>query len=436
MKNLWMRALTLTLILNLAFYSVFSQIYLPDGLRMPGAWNGWVNTTGMGGNFDLKRTSLGTLRWQTTFQFSGSTGLQEFKFTSGAAGDAWHNQWGNTTSVQPNTLTSFTYGTSGISNSSVSLTQNAWYTVVYEDKGYANARAIFMQTTATPVSIATATQSPVLATSADPVIVTIGLSATPSAEEKFYLRYTTNSWSASSIIAVAMTGISGTATIPAQTSLTTVEYYVFSTTITNPSADYDLLTIRMNNNNGSNFSYIVGQVAGCGNYVVTPNPVFPKESLSLTLTFDATQGNAVLKNYAYDMYIHTGVITNLSASDADWKYTKTTWGTNTTETKMTSLGGNIYTLTISDIRAYYGVPAGEQILKLVMVFRSDGTHPTAGSYLVHKNTDGSDILVNVFTESAVSVKLLNPTASNTIIGSERAISLCAAALNHTSLALY
>ena len=63
------------------------------------------------------------------------------------------------------------------------------------------------------------------------------------------------------------------------------------------------------------------------------------------------------------VYAHTGVITNNSTSNTDWKYTKGTWGTANAPI-LTSIGNDKYTLTISDIRAYYGVPSGESIEKI------------------------------------------------------------------------
>jgi len=73
--------------------AVQAQIYEPDGLRMPGTWNDWANTTGMGGPFDLQKVQTGTPRWQTTFHHAGPSGIQEFKFVSTGNGDPWKNQW-------------------------------------------------------------------------------------------------------------------------------------------------------------------------------------------------------------------------------------------------------------------------------------------------------------------------------------------------------
>ena len=65
----------------------FAQITAADGLRMPGDWNGFTNTLGMGGDFDFTLNQVGTRRWESTFQFTGTTGSQNFKFASGGSGN-------------------------------------------------------------------------------------------------------------------------------------------------------------------------------------------------------------------------------------------------------------------------------------------------------------------------------------------------------------
>ena len=54
---------------------------------------------------------------------------------------------------------------------------------------------------------------------------------------------------------------------------------------------------------------------------------------------------------------------------------------------MTSLGNNKWELNITpDVRSYYGVPAGEKILKMAFVFRSSDGKKEG------KDTGGKDIL--------------------------------------------
>lgn len=77
--------------------------------------------------------------------------------------------------------------------------------------------------------------------------------------ELVYVRYAINgNWANSSNALVSFTGAAGTATIPMQAAATSVSYYVFSTTVSNPAAaNVDMSSIRFNNNGGSNYSYTV-----------------------------------------------------------------------------------------------------------------------------------------------------------------------------------
>jgi 1,4-alpha-glucan branching enzyme len=413
-----------------------AQIYEPDGLRMPGDWNSWTNTTGMGGVFDLQKIPSGTPRWQTTFQYTGTTGLQNFKFVSTSFSDPWGNQWAGNTAIAVNGFSTVTFGTPSNPNNQVNVIKNKWYTVNFEDKGYLSTRAIFMQTSAEPVSITTVTQQPVVVTSQDPVTVSIQLSGAPSAEERFYLRYTINNWSSASLVPVTLNGAAGSATIPVQPNDTTISYYLFSTVILNPQADFDLVSLQLNNNNGQNYSYIVGESINCGQgtTLLTTEPAFPQESLPVTLYFNAELGNGGLFNYTGDVYAHTGVITNLSTSNTDWKYVKTNWGQNTPETKLTRLETNLYSLAINDIRQYYGVPSAEQILKLAFVFRGGEPYPSGG-YPEHKNADGSDIMVEVY-QPALRVKIINPTARDPLASPNQVLPVCVEALQNQSISIY
>lgn len=125
-------------------------------------------------------------------------------------------------------------------------------------------------------------------------------------------------------------------------------------------------------------------------------PLFAKDNDNMAITVDAAKGNLGLNNYANlsDVYVHTGVITNLSTSNTDWKYVKygaqNPWGQQIAGLQATSLGSNKWRYDITNIRAFYGVPAGETILKIAILFRNgSGT-------LKQANTDGSDMYVPVY----------------------------------------
>lgn len=103
---------------------------------------------------------------------------------------------------------------------------------------------------------------------------------------------------------------------------------------------------------------------------ISVNPFFPTDDKGVIITYDASKGNRGLLNHTGDVYIHTGVITDKSTSNTDWKYVTTTWNTNDAAARMIKGSGSTYQFTIPNIRTYYNVPAGETILKIAMVFRS------------------------------------------------------------------
>ncbi len=139
------------------------------------------------------------------------------------------------------------------------------------------------------------------------------------------------------------------------------------------------------------------------------SPEFPADNAAVTITFDASKGNAGLNNFSGDVYIHTGVITNLSTGPGDWKYVPTVWNSNNTVHRMTPLGANKYQYTISNIRTFYGVPANEVIRRLAMVFRS---YNAGGNPLEGKATDLSDnqgnIYVPIFALADTAIRINQP----------------------------
>ncbi len=143
--------------------------------------------------------------------------------------------------------------------------------------------------------------------------------------------------------------------------------------------------------------------------VITAKPALPVASDSVTITFDASKGNAGLKGFTGDVYAHTGVITNKSTSSSDWKYVKAKWDVNIPACKMTYLGNNLWQLKIApSIRAYYGVPSSEKILKMAFVFRSADGSKTG------RNTDGSDIFYNVY-QAGTNVQITLPANNPDIV---------------------
>jgi 1,4-alpha-glucan branching enzyme len=128
---------------------------------------------------------------------------------------------------------------------------------------------------------------------------------------------------------------------------------------------------------------------------------FPNDASAVTITINGNAGNKGLAGFTGPVYMHLGIITNLSASAADWKYVNTTWATTTAPT-ATPAGIDKWSFTINNPRAFFGVPAGETILKIAVLFRD------ATGNKVQKNTDGSDTYVPVYVTGYNGVQFTNP----------------------------
>ncbi len=155
--------------------------------------------------------------------------------------------------------------------------------------------------------------------------------------------------------------------------------------------------------------YIVSAFAG-KSQLLTWIPDFAKDNDNITITVDASKGNMGLLNYTptSDVYVHVGVITNLSISPTDWRYVKFTWATTNPAAQATYLGNNKWQYAITNIRAFFVVPAGETIKKIAILFRNG-----AGT-VVQRNADGSDMYVPVY-DNTVAVRFSVPPFQPTYI---------------------
>ena len=147
---------------------------------------------------------------------------------------------------------------------------------------------------------------------------------------------------------------------------------------------------------------------GLNAQVVTSVPSPVRTDQSVTVSFFADRGSRGLAGFTGDVYAHTGVITTRSSGASDWRYVKTQWGQNTPETKLTRVSANLYTLTINDIRSYYGVPQSEDILRLAMVFRS------ADNSREGKGDANSDLFLEVI-QPGMSVRIITPPSSPVLL---------------------
>jgi hypothetical protein len=181
-------------------------------------------------------------------------GNYNWLFTSGPSSSPWNNKWAGV-NVTMNTIQNYTFNTG--SDNNITLTNDKIYIVNWEDAGYMDSRAIFMETSAEPVEILSVSipASPMPNT---PYDIDITLNANPSAEEYFYVRYTIDNWTSSSVVEASLAGTTATVSIPGQSANTLVEYYAFSSMMSGLSADFSLYTLEFNNDGGNNFSYSIG----------------------------------------------------------------------------------------------------------------------------------------------------------------------------------
>jgi 1,4-alpha-glucan branching enzyme len=130
----------------------------------------------------------------------------------------------------------------------------------------------------------------------------------------------------------------------------------------------------------------------------TTTPQFPTEIDQITIVFDVTYQTKTLVSYSGDVYVHTGVYIN--NDNSSWKYVVGSWGNNTVQPKMTSLGSNRYQIIINNPRSFYGVTSSlEKITSLNFVLRSsDATKQT------------EDIRIPIYS-SGISIVLNTPTVN-------------------------
>ncbi len=129
------------------------------------------------------------------------------------------------------------------------------------------------------------------------------------------------------------------------------------------------------------------------NAQVTTDPALPTQGAAVTITFDAT--GTALEGYTGDVYAHTGVTID---GDGRWKHVIGSWGSNSTQPKLTNTGTDLYELQITpSIDGFYSVAGGETVTELCFVFRS-----------ADAGTQTSDIFVNVY-QSGLAIAITSPT---------------------------
>jgi hypothetical protein len=252
-------------------------------MNLPGTWDGFnaANTTTP---FRMNKVpSPGTpagADWFTNVMFVAASGGDvtnggyQFKL---AADGSFANNWGGGAAVTIDSTT--TLGSVG-ANATITLANGFYYSFRTLNPPSGNSATLaVMKTSNRPVAVTRSGQSPVTPSSSQSVAVNIALSAAKSTEEHVYVRWTTNNFAVSTITEATGSGTSYSGTIPALPTASVVKYYVFSSTATTGGAlnasTADALTLNLDGNNGSNFTYTVTSSA-----ILWPGVGYPSDPAS------------------------------------------------------------------------------------------------------------------------------------------------------------
>src|SRR5580658_3168235 len=135
------------------------------------------------------------------------------------------------------------------------------------------------------------------------------------------------------------------------------------------------------------------------------NPAFPQDTSTVTITVNCNLGNqGLLTAGGAGVYAYMGLITSSSTSSSDWRYVPDScvWGTPHANVAATYLGNNQYAFTIPGVRSYFGVPAGEVIYKVAILFWGNS------GAIAQRNADGSDMFVPIYGTSLAGFFSLPP----------------------------
>lgn len=159
--------------------------------------------------------------------------------------------------------------------------------------------------------------------------------------------------------------------------------------------------------------------------ILTSDPLFPTQDDAITIYYNTTSGNGALAGFTPPLFAHTGVITNLSTSNSDWRHVQGNWGTSDGNVLLTYVSPNLYSFTIPNLSTYYGLQAGETVSRLMFVFRN-----TSGS-TVGRNADGSDIYLELYP-SGFNAAIIQPGLTSQVVTANTEVAVqCASNQNAT-----
>ncbi len=161
--------------------------------------------------------------------------------------------------------------------------------------------------------------------------------------------------------------------------------------------------------------------------IIDVRPIFPHQTDTVTITYDATEGNSALTGVV-PVYAHTGVISNVSTTPTDWQHVQGNWGTADNTVLMTPLGSNLHQIQYH-IPTYYNLIASDSVYRLAFVFRN-----TTGS-VVGREFDGSDIFYPVYPTGQLFARFVQPDEETVLVNAGGSIPIFAAASDTANLTI-
>jgi autotransporter-associated beta strand protein len=252
----WVSAAVKYLLSFLISFSFFLSTIAQNSLN---SGDGWGSGWGTGAAFS---SSAGTSLIYTTNNSSGGPANRFFRFFGNGTPCGHYGPTGGA-NQQINIGTEYSsLSCYGDNNGSyfINVANNS-NNYVFKSQSVSAANIIVFEVAGTIRSISTVSQSPTTVFPGQDVTITANLSGTFATGQAAFLRYSTDNFATSNILKMTGSGTSYSAIIPASDNSpsSTIRYYVFTsgdiTSIASSKADW--YTINLNNNSGSNYSYVV-----------------------------------------------------------------------------------------------------------------------------------------------------------------------------------
>ncbi len=276
--------------------NVYSNIYSQNAIVGSGFSSGWGGACGSNANFSYLGSGAGSSYIRTTV--ANGTGNQYFRIGvdwGGTVGQ--YNTLGGAPDVAASINTEYTINSTCTTNGALYLNVSSTshnYVFKTKDAGSAPSfKLIIFRVEGTVQTISSNSTPSGTKYPGETYTVTATTSGTTTGQG-FYLRYTTDNWSSSTILAMSGSGTSYTATIPASahTAGTTIKYYTFSSgnglTISHANADWYTINLSSTSTYTVNSTCITTQTGNWSSSSTWAGGVVPPSGQPVTINHDVT----------------------------------------------------------------------------------------------------------------------------------------------------